>query len=152
VEGVNVWYFPCSIGRRLYRSPAMGRALADGIQSFDVLHLHSVFLWPTLAAARMAQKAAVPYVLAPRGMLVGDLIRRKSRWPKSAWINLFERQNIAAAAAIHVTSEVERAEFKKLGLRAQRVEVIANGIDLPDVEAGPAPRMEGRRIVLCLGR
>lgn len=152
VEDVNVWYFPCSIGRRLYRSPAMGRALADRILGFDVLHLHSVFLWPTLAAARLAQKAAVPYVLSPRGMLVGDLIRRKSQWPKSAWINLFERKNIAAAAAIHVTSEVERTEFKKLGLRAQRLEVIANGIDLPDVEPGPAPRMEGRRIVLCLGR
>jgi len=130
----------------------MGRALADRILGFDVLHLHSVFLWPTLAAARLAQKAAVPYVLSPRGMLVGDLIRRKSQWPKSAWINLFERKNIAAAAAIHVTSEVERTEFKKLGLRAQRLEVIANGIDLPDVEPGPAPRMEGRRIVLCLGR
>src|SRR5579862_4440950 len=73
-EGVKIRYFPCGLGRRVYRSPAMGRALAANASKFDVLHLHSVYLWPTLAAARAARGANVPYVLAPRGMLVRDLI------------------------------------------------------------------------------
>src|SRR5262245_10518463 len=94
LDGVNVRYFPCGLGRRLYRSPAMARALGACISKFDVLHLHSVFLWPTLAAARAAIRADVPYLLAPRGMLVPDLIRRKSRIAKSLWISLYERKNI----------------------------------------------------------
>src|SRR5262245_40352211 len=111
LDGVTVWYFPCSTGRRLCRSSVMGGSLRERVSDFDVLHLHSVFLWPTLAAARAARKAGVPYVLAPRGMLVADLIRRKSWLMKSAWLSLFERANIEQAAAVHVTSEMEASEF-----------------------------------------
>lgn len=153
IDGVRVRYFPCGFGRRLYRSSALGGALKADIAGFDVLHLHSVFLWPTLAAARAARRAKVPYVLAPRGMLVADLIARKSHLLKSTWISLFERGNIAGAAAIHVTSDLEKTELAKLDLAAQHILVIPNGIDLPDlgqVKASiPTP---GRPYVLSLGR
>jgi len=86
ISGVEVWYFPTSVGRRLYRSPAMAAALYHGGMSFDIVHLHSVFLWPTMMAARWATSTATPYVLTPRGMLVADLIARKSRWLKRTWI------------------------------------------------------------------
>jgi hypothetical protein len=82
----------------------MGRALSAQVRSVDLVHLHSIFLWPTWAAARVARAAGVPYILAPRGMLIPELIRRKSRWAKTAWITLNERRNLAAAAAIHATS------------------------------------------------
>jgi glycosyltransferase involved in cell wall biosynthesis len=131
-DGVKVRYFPCGFGNRLYRSPAMGRAFDANVKEFDVLHLHSVYLWPTLASARAARSAKVPYLLAPRGMLVGNLIKRKNRLLKTAWIELFERANIAGAAAVHVTSELELAELAKLRLPARRVVVVANGIDPPD--------------------
>src|SRR3974390_2943697 len=42
LDGVNVWYFATSLGRRLYRSPGMSEALDSNITSFDILHLHSV--------------------------------------------------------------------------------------------------------------
>src|SRR5689334_8622158 len=74
MDGVKVWYFPAPALRRLYWSPAMAKALRERISSFDVAHLHSVFLWPTWAAARIARRGNVPYVLAPRGMLVRELI------------------------------------------------------------------------------
>jgi hypothetical protein len=60
--------------RRLYWSPALGRALESEIGKFDVVHLHSIFLWPTWVAARAARKAGVPYVLSPRGMLIKNLM------------------------------------------------------------------------------
>jgi glycosyltransferase involved in cell wall biosynthesis len=154
LDGVKVRYFPCGWGRRLYRSPAMRGALADAVPDFDVLHLHSVFLWPTLAAARAARRADVPYLLAPRGMLVEGLIARKSLLLKTAWIALFERANIAGAAAIHVTSELEQSELAKLGLSAQRVVVVANGIELADL-AGACRRpavAAANAYVLSLGR
>ena len=106
-DGVHVWYYATNIGRRLYRSLDMGRALRSSLEKFDIVHLHSVFLWPTSAAARVARKFGVPYIVAPRGMLVEDLIRRKSSVAKRAWIALFERRNLECAAAVHVTSEIE---------------------------------------------
>jgi glycosyltransferase involved in cell wall biosynthesis len=152
VDGVKVWYFGCGLGRRLFRSAAMGQALATHVSSFDVLHLHSVFLWPPWAAARAARVKNVPYVLAPHGMLVNDLIRRKSRMAKSLWITLFGK-TISAAAAVHVTSELEKTEIEKLRLHIRRVVVIASGIDLPDqVSVGPGQEAGGRPFVLSLGR
>ena len=131
LDGVNVWYFATSVGRRLYWAPKMRQALALNIRSFDIVHLHSVFLWPTSAAARAARKTRVPYVLSPRGMLVEDLIRRKSSLAKRAWITLFERRNVAEAAAIHLTSEIEASELMAVGIPYKRLTVVPNGIDLP---------------------
>jgi hypothetical protein len=131
LDGVTVWYFETSVGRRLYRSTRMREALALNVASFDILHLHSVFLWPTSAAAQAARRAGVPYVLSPRGMLVGDLIRRRSLLAKRTWIALFERRNIEEAAAVHLTSEIEAAELNALRFRCARLAVVANGIELP---------------------
>src|SRR3974390_979633 len=47
LDGVKGWYFATSLGRRLYRSLGMHQALESNVTSFDIVHLHSVFLWPT---------------------------------------------------------------------------------------------------------
>ena len=93
IDGVNVWYFASRRLRRVYWAPSMARALERDIGTFDLLHVHSVFLWPTWAASRAARAAGIPYVLSPRGMLVKDLIRAKSRFAKTAWMALIERVN-----------------------------------------------------------
>jgi glycosyltransferase involved in cell wall biosynthesis len=131
MEGVQVTYFPSRLFRRLYWSPAMGRALSEQITSFDIVHLHSVFLWPTWAAARAARAACVPYVLAPRGMLVLELVRSKSRWAKSAWIALIERRNVTRAAAIHATSDVEAQDLARFDWPLPQVAIIPNGVAEP---------------------
>lgn len=131
LDGVQVWYFPSRYMRRLYYAPAMMQELRRQTPAFDLVHLHSVFLWPTWAAARVGRSAGVPYVLSPRGMLVRDLIQRKSRWVKNAWVRLIEVRNIEGAAAIHVTSEKEAAELRKFGFRLPAVWTIANGIEKP---------------------
>lgn len=155
LDGVTVWYFRTSIGRRIYRSTAMHRALCLNVASFDIVHLHSVFLWPTSVAAQVARRASVPYVLSPRGMLVGDLIRRKSSLAKRAWIALFERRNVEKAALVHLTSEIEASELRALGFRCARLAVVANGIQLPTCELstnGSSMNETRRPYVLFLGR
>src|SRR5271169_5261226 len=126
LEGVHVRYFACPLFRRLYWAPRLGRALESEIGKYDIAHLHSVFLWPTWAAARAARKAGVPYVLSPRGMLVKELIRRRSHLAKSAWIHLAEKSNLAHAAAIHLTSNLEASELERFGWRFPRLAVIPN--------------------------
>lgn len=152
-DGVAITYFPCGMGRRIFRSPAMARALASAVADFDVLHLHSVFLWPTAAAARGAQRAGKPYVISPRGMLVADLIRRKNRLAKTAWIAAVERANLQGAAAIHVTSRIERREIEQLGLSFNRYAEIPNGIDPPPATAlNTAAGSADDPYILSLGR
>lgn len=158
VEGVKVTYFPSRILRRLYWSPPMGRALDEVAGRFDAVHLHSVFLWPIMAGARAARAHGVPYVVSPRGMLVPELIRRKSRWVKEAWIRLVDRPNLERAAAIHATSTVEAQHIAGFGWRLPTIATIPHGVDdppppsdnplSPDVEAALA----GGPMVLSFGR
>lgn len=158
MDGVNIWYFPVPLGRRLYWSPRMGQALRLQVQSFDIVHTHSVFLWPTAAAARAARHCGVPYVVAPRGMLVADLIRRKSPLPKLAWIRLIERYNLERAAVIHVTSRLEAEQLACFGLRLPPVRVVPNGVELSDPGSNAACSAEiadiasGSPYLLFLGR
>jgi glycosyltransferase involved in cell wall biosynthesis len=159
IDGVEVRYFPVRPPRRLYFAPGLGRATRDGAAGFDVVHLHSVFLWPTTAAARAAERAGVPYVLSPRGMLVPELIRSRGRWRKRAWMALAERRTIEHAAALHATSGLEAAEASRLGLPLPPVAVVPNGID-PEPWDGDAAALSpavravvaGGPFLLFLGR
>jgi glycosyltransferase involved in cell wall biosynthesis len=131
LAGVRVRYFPVRFMRRLYWCPSLARALREDIHSFDVVHLHSVFLWPTWAAARIARRAGIPYIVSPRGMLGTEVIRGKSRLLKSAWIRLIEQRTIRDSAAVHVTADLEREEIQALGLRTPKFHCIANGVSWP---------------------
>lgn len=129
LDGVQVWYFPSHFLRRLYWAPRMKRALREQAAQFDLVHLHSVFLWPTWAAARAARRANVPYLVAPRGMLVRELVRRKSRWLKTAWIYLIERRNLERAAGIHVTAPIEQEGIAEFGFKLARFHYVPNGVE-----------------------
>ncbi len=147
MDGVRVRYFPSPF-RRLYWSPAMRKALDAEAGNYDVVHIHAVYLWTGIAAARAARKAGVPYVISPRGMLVPELIRRKSRIVKTLWLRLAERRGFAHAAGIHFTSELEGREAARIGLPLPAPFVVPNGIE---VEPRPAvPRDEAT--LLFLGR
>lgn len=131
IDGVKVWYFPSKRLRRIYWSPLMQRALSYELKNFDLVHLHSIFLWPTWAAARAARAAGVPYIIAPRGMLVKELIRRKSRFLKTVWINLIEKRNLEGAAAIHVTSKTEADDVAQFAFNLKKIVIVPNGVDMP---------------------
>ena len=146
LDGVQVRYFPSPFPR-LYWSPEMRRALHD-VRDYDVVHIHAVYLWPGVAAARAARAAGVPYVISPRGMLVPQLIRRKSRAMKTLWLRLIERRGFAHASAIHFTSQLEWEDAKRVGIPLPSPVVVPNGVDIP---ARPDVPREARTFVF-LGR
>jgi glycosyltransferase involved in cell wall biosynthesis len=158
LDGVQVRYFTSDFLRRLSWAPSLARALRLEVAEFDLIHLHSVFLWPTWAAARLARKAGVPYLISPRGMLVKDLIERRSSMVKGAWINFIEKSNIERAAAIHVTSDIEEQELRRFQWRLPRVAMIPNGVENLESTADTKPSKDAAEIashqplVLYLGR
>jgi glycosyltransferase involved in cell wall biosynthesis len=162
LDGVSVWYFGVPSLRRIYWSPSMGAALDAKAGAFSVVHTHSVFLWPTWAAARQAVAHAVPYVVSPRGMLVKRLIDQRSAFAKRAWIRLIERRNLARASAVHATSEAEMSDMQHLGLELPPIRVIPNGVgesaEAAAVTQSVVPReldtllRSQVQLLLCLGR
>lgn len=135
-DGVRVRYFPVAPPRRIYCSPAMARAVDAAIGTFDAVHVNGMFLWPGPRIARAAIRAGKPLVVSPRGMLVPELIAGKSVLAKRVWIRLLERRGLAAARAIHVTSEAEAEGVRRLGLDQAPLAVIGNGVERPSVLPG----------------
>lgn len=157
-DGIQVTYFRSRVGRRLYWSPPMQRALEASIDRYDMVHLHAVFLWPTNMAARVAQRAGVPYVLSPRGMLVPELVARKSAWVKAGWLTWIESKTLAGAARVHVTSQLELEDARRLPLPLPAPLIVPNGVDGPDrdfrgrVSARVSELIASGPYVLFLGR
>lgn len=158
LDGVEVRYCPVGRPRRITRAPAMRGELARLLPEVDLVHLHAVWQWPTWLGARAAHRAGVPYLLSPHGMLVEELIARKSPLAKKAWLALIERRTLARAAAIHVTSALEAEAIRALGLDLSPLVEVPNGVDLPDplpsereAEDAWEPYPRGRRL-LFLGR
>jgi glycosyltransferase involved in cell wall biosynthesis len=153
LDGITVRYFECGIGRRLFRSPELLATLKEDIYRYDVLHVHSVFLWPTWKAARLAQQYKIPYVVSPRGMLVRELVRRKGRIRKNFWIGAVEKRTLAGAAFVHVTSDLEKLKLREFNFPINKVEIIPNGVDMPmrpaniDISCTKMPP-----VILYLGR
>src|SRR5262249_49682611 len=60
LDGVTVRYFRSRILRRIAWAPSLSPALRRSIRDADILHLHSVFLWPTAVAGRLSRTWGVP--------------------------------------------------------------------------------------------
>jgi glycosyltransferase involved in cell wall biosynthesis len=131
LDDVHVWYFPVPRFRRLCVAPALAEWFRQEVSRFDVVHLHSVFLWPTWVAARAASRANVPYVITPHGMLLREAINGRNRWIKTGWINCIEKRTLARASAVHATAGLESRELKALGTRLQEVVTLPCGVDWP---------------------
>jgi glycosyltransferase involved in cell wall biosynthesis len=150
VDGVDVRYARSPVLRRTYWSPGVARQVRALLPRADVLHVHSVFLWPTSKAASLARRAGVPYVVSPRGMLVPELIAQRGAWRKRAWLALFEKRTLRGAAALHVTSNRERDDLARVGIRGlPPVLVVPNGVELPGRNAD---RPRDPESIVFLGR
>ena len=112
LDGVLVRYFSSNYLRRLSWAPLCA-CITEKIDRFDVVHIHTVFLWPTWATARPPKSSCAVFDLAER-MLIKELIARRNRFIKSAWLKLIERPSFEQAAAVHVTSELEAKELSVL--------------------------------------
>lgn len=142
VDGVQVWYFQSQVARRIFYAPALGVALRDRVREFAVVHTHALYLWPSWSAARQAERAAVPYVVSPRGMLEKTLIENKSLLWKAALIGFMEKRTLERAAAIHVTSRREAEEASAFGFMLPPMCEIPNGVAAETAGGQASPAIE----------
>lgn len=155
--GVNVETFRRLWPRRYFYSPDLGRRLRAEVRNFDVVHVHGLWLYPTLAACEACRQRKVPYIVRPCGMLdrysLSHHVLRKKLYGR-----LIERKNLDAAAAVHFTTLEEKSRSAAFGLKSPSV-VIPLGLEVSDGAALPGgafrsqfPEIGQRKIVLYLGR
>lgn len=156
--GFRVFYFPKQTEFYKVSLPLL-RWLFRHVSSFDVVHVHAVFSFSTLAAGWACQLRSVPYVVRPLGVLNAWGMENRRRWLKKGSFRLLDKPVLDHAAAIHYTSEQEAEEAARLGIRS-RVAVIPLGVDLRPFQSLPPPALfterfpetTGRPVILFLSR
>jgi glycosyltransferase involved in cell wall biosynthesis len=124
-------------------------ALRDLIPRATVVHIHSLYLFSTLVASRIAKRAGVPYIVRPHGTL-DPYIRRRHRRLKKLYHALIEDATLRKAAAIHFTTR-EEEELAHSALPAGvRTRVVPLGIDV--AEFAELPGRDAARRALGLDR
>lgn len=119
----------------------------------DVLHVHGLWMYCSLASLIVCREGKVPCVISPHGHL-NHWALRNSAWKKRAATWMYEGAHLRAAACLHALCESDVAGLRALGFR-NPICLIPNGQDLPELarahkpESGIAP---GRNVLLFLGR
>ena len=106
-KGVEIRYFPGWIQPREYKmSLPLWHALRQKIQSFDLVHIYSVYGFPTAAATHFCRIHGRPYLLHPHGSL-DPYLRRRHRFRKHLYTKLLLQRSFRDASAILFNSGEE---------------------------------------------
>ncbi len=157
-DGVRLSYFPLQAPRIWLSSWPLRATLARDLPGFDLLHLHSLYLFHDWAAGNLARRIAKPYIVRPHGSL-DPYIFRRHRLKKLIFDLWFQDRVLAGASAIHYTAEEEMHLAEPYVHGAPGV-VIPNGLDPSDYANLPAkgsfrarhPEIGDRTILLFLSR
>lgn len=114
----------------------MVRTLRRRVAEFDVVHIHSLYRFHTLVAARIAKSRGVPYIIQAHGAL-DPWNRRRRRLAKHAYHALLEDAHLNRAAAIVCTSAQEEDGIRDLGYKG-RIEIVPLGVDPPEAHVSEA--------------
>ena len=121
-------------------TPAFGYApqLAEGLErsNADILHIHGLWMYPSVAAIRWSNKRK-PYIVSPHGML-DPWALRNSQWKKRISAIVYEARHLRGAACLHALNLAEAKAIRDFGLE-NPICVIPNGVNLPE-RTDPRPR------------
>ncbi|MGF1542373.1 MAG: hormogonium polysaccharide biosynthesis glycosyltransferase HpsP [Pleurocapsa sp.] len=130
-DNYQVIYFPCSPFRRYKFSLDLLQWLDDHALQYDLAHIHALFSPVSTAAATVARWKHLPYIMRPLGTLdPADL--QKKRQLKQIYGWLWEKPNLAGAAAIHFTSQQEAEISHRFGAKTNDL-IIPLGVDIPQL-------------------
>jgi glycosyltransferase involved in cell wall biosynthesis len=158
VAGSTRYYFRRQVEVYKYSHP-LALWLTESVAKFDVVHVHALFSHASVAGARAARRARVPYVVRPLGVLGTYGMSRRRPLLKRLSFRWIERKLLRDAAAIQYTSESEKLEAEQQGVIGASV-VIPLGLDLAAFDHLPGreaflqrwPSATGRKVVLFLSR
>jgi glycosyltransferase involved in cell wall biosynthesis len=149
-HGVQACAFPVWGSRAIGYAPRLVSALARA--KIDVLHVHGLWMYPSVASLVWSHATRRPYVISPHGMLDGWALGN-NRWKKLFALSAYERRHLEGAACLHALCEAEAESFRSFGLR-NPICIIPNCVDQPSVAAASesGPVEEPLRTLLYLGR
>jgi len=134
-------------------APGLKSALLQ--ENPDLIHVHGLWMYPSVASLYWSRRSRRPYLISPHGML-DPWALRNSAWKKRLAAGLYEQRHLSSATCLHALCDHEAQAIREYGLR-NPIAVIPNGVDLPlGRVAAPPPweslLRENAKVLLYLGR
>lgn len=105
---ITVHTFPVDLPPDYFRiSRPLASALNENLKRFDLVQVHSLYLFTTLATGFFARRHKVPLIIRPHGTL-DPFIYPRHRWRKYVVEWLYQNRMFKRAAAVHYTTAEER--------------------------------------------
>lgn len=150
VDGTPVSYFRALDRFRSFVAPGLLPVLERRVCEFDLVHVHMMWAFPGIVAARAAERHRIPYLVTPHGSL-DPWALQQARLMKQAFLLLLENRTLRRAAAIHYTADAERAAAPD-EVRALPAIVVPNVVDARAFAGIARAPAADRLDVLVLGR
>lgn len=138
-EGYEVIYFRCAPFRRYKFSTPLLSWLWANAHRYDIAHIHALFSPVSTSAATVCRWRKLPYIMRPLGTLDPADLQKKKQF-KKIYASVLERPNLAGAAAIHFTSDLEAKVSERFGVSTPG-KVIPLGVALPELPDRAASQM-----------
>jgi poly(glycerol-phosphate) alpha-glucosyltransferase len=117
----------------------------------DLAYAATLWKYPSWAVLNWQKKTLKPVVVAPHGSLDAWALNN-SRWKKRVAAWLFKDEQLRRATCFRALCTAEADAIRSYGLR-QRIEVVPNGVELPEkLTTENTKSTEGRNRLLFLGR
>jgi len=100
-------------------------------KQFDLAYCAALWKYPSWAVLNWQKKNRKPVVVAPHGSLDAWALNN-SRWKKRAASWLFKQEQLERATCFRALCTAEADAIRSYGL-SQRIEVVPNGVDLPEL-------------------
>lgn len=114
----------------------------------DLVHLHYMWKYPSVAVRKWSKKTGLPYIVTPNGMLEPWALINSS-WKKKLAGICYENAMLRGAACLQANTKKELNDIRIYGLK-NAVCIIPNGIDLPKNKKKNGSR--GKKKLIFLGR
>lgn len=166
-SNVKVRYFKCTNNwiadrLKLHISPEMRLAIKKSIKNFDVVHLNEYRGVPNIYLWHYAKKNNIPYVLQAHGSLPLIIVGQKlpTVFSKILFDNIFGKKILKNASQVLALTNTEAEQYKKMGMNANKIAIVPNGINLSEYEKLPNRGVfrkkygikNNEKLVLYLGR
>ena len=126
-EGAARRYFPRQSSFYKMSRPFASWASAH-VRDYDIVHVHALFSYLPVVAARAARSAGVPYIIRPLGTLERYGMRERRPMLKRLSLAMVESPLLRDASAVHFTSNSEAEQAKALRI-PMRPAIIPLGIE-----------------------
>lgn len=135
IDGLEVYYFK-NLSNKLalknfFCAPSFYFYLRKHITDYDIIHLHDYRTMQAVFTYLLAIKYNVPYVIQNRGSVLPIMGNEKM---KVLFDKIIGDKILKNAKKFYALSNAEKKQYILMGIDNESIEIIPNGINLPEVD------------------